>query len=181
MRPETGRTSARNLPDTEAAITMEEAFAGTTRIVQKGNRRLEVKIPPGAGTGTRIRLAGEGIAGSGRAAGDLYLAVKVSDDPRWERREDDLSTEIPVDVFTMILGGEVRVATIDSKSVLLKIPPETPAGQSIRLAGLGMPNLHNPSVRGDLYVKVRAEIPTRLSDQEKKILEEFVRLRKSRT
>jgi len=102
----------------------------------------------------------------------------VADDPRWERREDDLSTEVPVDVVTMILGGEVRVSTIDAKSILLKIPPETNSGQSIRLSGLGMPRLHNPSARGDLYVKVRAEIPTRLNDPERKLLEEFVRLRK---
>jgi len=177
-RPETGRASPRNLPDVDVTITLEEAFHGSTRIVQIGDRRLEVKIPLGARTGTRIRLAGEGGAGTGRSAGDLYLKIQVADDPRWERREDDLSTEIPVDVFTMILGGEVRVPTIDAKSILLKIPPETNSGQSIRLSGLGMPRLHNPLARGDLYVKVRAEIPTRLNDPERKLLEEFVRLRK---
>jgi curved DNA-binding protein len=155
-------------------ITLEEAFRGSTRIVQIGNRRLEVKIPAGAGTGTRIRLAGEG------GAGDLFLKIQVSDDPHWERREDDLSTEIPVDVMTMILGGEVRITTIDAKSILLKIPPETNSGQSIRLSGLGMPRLHNPSARGDLYAKIRAEIPARLTESEKKVLEEFVRLRKQR-
>jgi curved DNA-binding protein len=173
-RPETGRASARNLPDVDVVITLEEAFRGSTRIVQIGNRRLEVKIPAGAGTGTRIRLAGEG------GAGDLFLKIQVSDDPHWERREDDLSTEIPVDVMTMILGGEVRITTIDAKSILLKIPPETNSGQSIRLSGLGMPRLHNPSARGDLYAKIRAEIPARLTESEKKVLEEFVRLRKQR-
>jgi curved DNA-binding protein len=175
-RPQAGRAPARNLPDVEVTITLEEAFRGATRILQTGDRKLEVKIPPGAGTGTRIRLAGEG-----RSAGDLYLKILVADDPRWERREDDLSTEVPVDVFTMILGGEVRVETIDYKSVLLKIPPDTQTGQSIRLTGLGMPRLHNASARGDLYVKVRAELPTRLSEPERKLLEEFVRLRKKQT
>jgi curved DNA-binding protein len=178
-RPATGRASVRNLPDVDVTISLEEAFRGATRIVQKGNSRLEVKIPPGAGNGTRIRLAGEGGAGEGRSATDLYLKILVAEDPRWERREDDLVTEVPVDVFTMILGGEVSVSTIDSKSILLKIPPATPAGQSIRLTGLGMPRLHNPSMRGDLYVKVRPEIPARLSDPERKLLEEFVRLRKT--
>jgi len=175
-RTQSGRAPARNLPDVEVTITLEEAFRGSTRIVQTGNRRLEVKIPPGAGTGTRIRLAGEG-----QTAGDLYLKIRVADDPRWERREDDLTTEVPVDVFTMILGGEVPVSTVDSRSVLLTIPPETQTGQSIRLTGLGMPRLHNPSARGDLYVKVRAEIPTRLSETERKLLEEFARLRKKQT
>jgi curved DNA-binding protein len=171
-RAQAGRAPSRILPDVEVTITLEEAFHGATRILQIGDRRLEVKIPRGAGTGTRIRLAGEG-----QAAGDLFLKILVADDPRWERREDDLTTEIPVEVFTMILGGEVRVTTVDSKSVLLTIPPETQSGRSIRLSGLGMPRLHNPSERGDLYVKVRAEIPTRLSEPERKLLEEFVRLR----
>jgi curved DNA-binding protein len=171
-RPQTGRTQARNLPDVEVTITLDEAFRGATRILQTGDRRLEVKIPAGSATGTRIRLAGEG-----QAAGDLYLKILVADDPRWERHEDDLTTEIPVDVFTLILGGEVRVTAVDSKSVLLTIPPETQPGRSIRLTGLGMPRLHNSSARGDLYVKVRAEIPTRLSEPERKLLEDFVRLR----
>jgi curved DNA-binding protein len=176
-----GRNAPRGeLPAVDVTITLEEAFHGTTRIVQKENRRLEVKIPPGARTGTRVRLAGEGVSGSGGPAGDLYLAVKVADAPNWERREDDLYTEIPVDVYTMMLGGEARVSTIDSKSVLLTIPPETRGGQSFRLAGLGMPHLHDPSARGDLFVKVQADLPTRLSDEEKKLITELSRLRKRR-
>ena len=121
-RPETGRASARNLPDVDVAITLEEAFRGSTRIVQIGNRRLEVKIPVGAGTGTRIRLAGEG------GAGDLFLKIQVTDDPRWERREDDLSTEIPVDVMTMILGR--RSADGDDRRKIH--PVENPARNKFR-------------------------------------------------
>jgi curved DNA-binding protein len=182
-RVRTGGTRAqtRELAPVDVTITLEEAFHGTTRIVQKGSRRLEVKIPPGARTGTRIRLAGEGATGSGGRAGDLFLAVVVAEDPRWERRGDDLHAEAPVDVYTLILGGEARVSTIDSKSVLLTIPPETRQGQSFRLTGLGMPQLANPSVRGDLFVKVQADLPTRLSDEEKKLLNELARLRKRRT
>ena len=174
------RAPSRELPAVDITITLEEAFHGTTRIVQRGNRRLEVKVPPGARTGTRIRLAGEGATRTGGSAADLYLAVNVAEHPRWERREDDLYTETPVDVYTMLLGGEARVSTIDSKSVLLTIPPETRTGQSFRLAGLGMPRLRNPATRGDLFVKVQADLPTGLSDEEKKLVNELARLRKRR-
>jgi curved DNA-binding protein len=180
VRTGSTRTPVQELPDVNVTITLEEAFRGATRIVQKGNRRLEVKIPAGAHTGTRIRLAGEGASGGGRA-GDLYLAVVVSEDPHWERKGDDLYTETPVDLYTLLLGGEIRVTTIDSKSIMLTIPPETRSGQSFRLAGLGMPRLGSPSARGDLYVKVQADLPTGLSDEEKKLVNELARLRKRRT
>jgi curved DNA-binding protein len=179
VRSGSARAPVRELPDVDVTITLEEAFHGATRIVQKGNRRLEVKIPAGAQTGTRIRLAGEGASGGGRA-GDLYLAVVVAADPRWERKGDDLHAEIPVNVYTLLLGGENRVTTIDSKSVMLTIPPETRSGQSFRLAGLGMPRLGNPSTRGDLFVKVQPDLPTGLSGEEKKLLNELARLRKGR-
>jgi curved DNA-binding protein len=174
------RTQRSELPPVDVTITLEEAFHGATRIVQKENRRLEVKIPPGSQTGTRIRLAGEGASGSGGRAGDLFLVISVAEDPRWERRGDDLYTEAPVDVYTLLLGGEARVSTIDSKSVMLTIPPETRAGQSFRLTGLGMPRLNDPSGRGDLFVKVQADLPSHLSDEEKRLLNELARLRKRR-
>ncbi|MBN2085426.1 MAG: DnaJ domain-containing protein [Anaerolineales bacterium] len=179
VRTGSARPPARELPDVDVTISLDEAFRGATRIVQKGNRRLEVKIPPGAQTGTRIRLAGEGATGGGRA-GDLYLAVVVAADPHWERKGDDLHTEIPVDVYTLLLGGEIRVTTIDSKSVMLTIPAETRSGQSFRLAGLGMPRLGNPSARGDLFVKTQADLPSGLSGEEKKLLRELAGLRKRR-
>jgi curved DNA-binding protein len=171
-----GRISGRPIPDVEVTITLEEAFRGTTRILQQGNNSLQVKIPPGAGTGTRIRLKGQGRR-LGQPAGDLFLVVNVADHPRWERREDDLYAEIPVDLYRMLLGGSVPITTIDSKSVLLTVPPETPSGKTFRLSGLGMPRLRNPSSRGDLYIKTRVELPAHLSDQEKKLLMELARLR----
>jgi curved DNA-binding protein len=176
-----GRSAARRLPDTEAPITLEEAFHGTTRILQQGSRRLEVKIPAGAKDGTRIRLAGEGNRGPMETGGDIYLVVKISPDSRFDRREDDLHTEIPVDLYTMLLGGETPVQTLEGKSVLLTIPPETQSGRTFRLAGLGMPQLRNPSARGDLYIKVRADLPTSLSGREKQLLSELAALRRKKT
>jgi curved DNA-binding protein len=175
-----GRTQRSELPPVDVTITLQEAFSGTTRVVQKETRRLEVKIPPGSQSGTRIRLAGEGAIGSGGRAGDLFLVISVAEDPHWERRGDDLYTEAPVDVYVLLLGGEARVSTIDLKTVMLTIPPETHVGQSFRLAGLGMPHLSDPSRRGDLFVKVQANLPTHLSEEEKKLLQELARLRKRR-
>jgi curved DNA-binding protein len=180
VRPGSARAPMRELPAVDVTITLEEAFHGATRIVQKGNRRLEVKIPPGARTGMRIRLAGEGERSGAGQSGDLYLAVVVAPDSRWERIGDDLHTEAPVDLYTLLLGGETRVSAFDSKSVMLSIPAETRSGQSFRLAGLGMPRLGNPSARGDLLVKVQADLPTQLSDEEKKLISELARLRKQR-
>jgi curved DNA-binding protein len=172
-----GRGTARELPPVDVTITLEEAFRGTTRIVQRGNRRLEVKIPPGSHTGMKIRLAGEG-GGAGR---DLFLAIVIAENARWKRKGDDLYEEVPVDVYTLLLGGETRVPTVDGKSVLLTIPAETRAGQSFRLVGQGMPKLGTPAVRGDLYAKVQADLPTHLSDEEKRLFTELARLRKRGT
>jgi len=158
-------------------ITLEEAFHGTTRMLQVNGRRLEVKIPPGVKTGSRIRLAGEGGVGfGGGPRGDLYLRIEVLPHPTFERKDDDLYCEIPVDLYVAILGGEVRVPTL-SGAVLLKIPPETQSGRTFRLQGQGMPHLRNPSRRGDLYVKVKVVLPQNLSPRERELFRELARLR----
>ena len=163
--------------DQEVEITLEEAFQGTTRVLQKGNQRLDVKIPAGARTGTRVRLAGQGSSGPGSGpAGDLYLVVKVLPHETFEREGDDLRCELPVDLYTAILGGEAVVRTLDGE-VKLKIPPETQAGRVIRLAGQGMPKLREPASRGDLRVKVRVMIPQRLTARERELFQELARLR----
>ncbi|HIQ04268.1 MAG TPA: J domain-containing protein, partial [Anaerolineae bacterium] len=144
-------------------ITLEEAYRGTTRVLQRDNgTRLEVKIPRGVKTGSRVRMAGKGIPGTGGGqAGDLYLKIEVLPHNTFERRGDDLYVEVPVDLYTCILGGETRVPTLDG-SVMLTIPPETPNGKVFRLRGLGMPNLRNPDRHGDLYATVNVQLPQHL-------------------
>jgi len=162
----------------EVEITLEEAYRGTTRLLTKDGRRLEVKIPPGVKTGSKVRIAGEGEAGvAGGQAGDLYLRIKVLPHPRFERRGDDLYTEVPVDLYTAILGGEVRVPTLNG-SVILTIPPETQNGRVFRLRGKGMPRLNRPHERGDLYATVQVRLPQGLSSRERQLFEELARLRK---
>ncbi len=158
-------------------ITLEEAFQGTTRVIQKDGRRLEVKIPPGARTGSKVRMAGEGSPGmSGGASGDLYLEVTVLPHSIFERQGDDLTCEIPVSLYTAVLGGEVKVPT-PGGDVLLTIPPETQGGRTFRLRGKGMPNLRNPKRRGDLYAKLKVQTPQKLSKREKELFRELASLR----
>jgi curved DNA-binding protein len=158
-------------------ITLEEAFQGTTRMIQKDERRLEVKIPSGVRTGSKVRVAGEGAPGiAGGAGGDLYLDVTVLPHSVFEREGDDLRCEVPVNLYTAVLGGEINVPTL-SGGVILKIPPETQSGRTFRLRGKGMPNLHNPKKHGDLYARLRIQVPQKLSQQEKELFRELASLR----
>ncbi|MGA2820101.1 MAG: DnaJ C-terminal domain-containing protein [Anaerolineales bacterium] len=178
-----GRTRRRSRgADTEAEveITLEEAFRGTVRTFQQNSHRLQVRIPAGASTGTRVRLAGEGRRVRGAEPGDLYLVVKVRPDARFRREGDDLYLDQGVDLYTLLLGGEIPVRTLDDKTILLKIPAETQPGKTFRLTGLGMPRLHSNRMSGDLYVQAQAEFPTNLTDEEKHLLGQLAQLRTKR-
>jgi curved DNA-binding protein len=154
-------------------ITLQEAFRGTTRILQRSNQRLEVKIPAGAKTGTRVRMRGEGGAGAaGGPSGDIFLRVTVLPDSRFERKENDLHTVVPVDLYTMVLGGEVRVPTVEGE-VVLSIPPGTQNGRTFRLRGKGMPRLREPSKTGDLYAQVEVELPSKLTPRQRELFDEL--------
>ncbi len=158
-------------------ITLQEAYHGATRILQKDGQRFEVKIPPGAKTGTRVRMRGHGAEGSaGGPAGDLYLQVTVLPDPRYEREGDDLHTTVKADLYTMMLGGEVRIPAMAGE-VVLTIPAGTQNGRTFRLRGKGMPRLRQPDQHGDLYARVEVYLPTRLTDRQRELFEELERLK----
>jgi curved DNA-binding protein len=151
---------------------LEEAFNGTTRLLTfEDGRKIQASIPPGVKTGSKIRLSGQGSGGA-RGSGDLYLKIKVLPHAKYTRDGDDLRIDQPVDFFTALLGGEVKVATID-KAVALTIPPETDSGQIFRLKGLGMPKLNKSDQRGDLYVTVQIQVPKKLTPDQKKNFEEL--------
>ena len=140
-------------------------------------RRLEVRIPAGADTGTRVKVAGEGQLGvNGGPRGDLYLLITMKPDPAFERRGDDLAVEVPVPLTTAVLGGEVRVPTPDGKRLILTIPPETQNGQFFRLSGKGMPR-PNSEGAGNLVARVQVELPRRLTPQERALFEDLARQR----
>jgi curved DNA-binding protein len=152
-------------------ITLKEAFQGTTRQLQVGDRLKEVKLPAGARTGTKVRVTAAGPAGPDGQPADIYLLVEVADDPSFERQGNDLHTQAIIDVFTALLGGESRVDTLSGK-VVLTIPSGTQPDQVFRVAGRGMPQLKNPQVKGDLFVRIKVQVPRQLTPKQKKLLEE---------
>ncbi len=164
-------------------VTLEEAFAGAQRLLKLTSpdgreRRLEVKIPPGVKDGSRIRMAGEGGLGvGGGAKGDLYLVIRVKPHGVFERSGDDLYLEMPVEFTKLVLGGELSVPTLKGGRLALRIPPETQNGKVFRLAGQGMPSLQDRNQRGDLFVKVKALLPTQLSERELRLFEELRQIR----
>ena len=189
-------------------LTLEEAFQGTRKTISleldepcsecggsgnvnrrpcprcrgggwtKAKRNLEVKIPAGVDTGSRVRVASEGAGGGSTKKGDrgdLYLRVTVTPHPRFERKGDDLHTDLPVPVTVAALGGEVSVSTLKGQ-VSMKIPPETSSGKTFRLPGYGMPRLKGGGA-GDEYVKVQIVVPSGLSPREKELFQELKQLR----
>ena len=160
----------------QVTISLFEAFQGTTRRLELDGRQVEVKIPPGSRTGTRVRVADAVQTGQDGQKGDLYLIIQVADDPRFERKGNDLSTEVTIDVYTAVLGGEVTVPTL-SGNIVLTIPPGTQPGRTFRISGRGMPHLRAPDKRGDLYVRVNVQIPRNLTPRQKELFEEIAQAR----
>ncbi|MFQ5816922.1 MAG: molecular chaperone DnaJ [Terriglobia bacterium] len=135
-------------------------------------RTLEVKIPPGVDTGTRLRIGGEGEAGfSGGPPGDLYVVLGVQNHPVFERRESNLYCSIPISFPQAVLGAEIRVPTLDGEEKL-KIPEGTQSGTIIRLRGKGFPNL-NGRGRGDLFVELKVVTPKTLTRQQRRMIEQL--------
>ncbi|HET6594913.1 MAG TPA: J domain-containing protein [Anaerolineales bacterium] len=168
------RTRTRQQPQgyqQELEITLEEAYHGATRVFESDGKQKQVRIPAGVRTGSKVRVAGAGPNGL-----DLYLIVDVREDPRFERRGNDLHTTASVNVFTAILGGEADVETLNGK-VKLNIPAGTQPEQVFRLAGRGMPSLKNKDEKGDLYVRLKVQIPKYLSPKQLELLEEASRLK----
>ncbi len=167
--------SARPAPRVQPIqIQLQEVFQGGSRTVvtagpNGGRREIQTRIPAGVTTGTRLRLAGQGPAGPRGGATDLYLEVEVVADPRFTREGDDLHTTAQVPLWTVLLGGEVEVAT-PGGTLVLKIPPETPDGRVFRLRGQGVPHLGAPDQRGDLYVEVHAQIPRNLTAEQRSVI-----------
>lgn len=139
------------------------------------SRTVSVTIPAGAETGTRLRLAGQGHAGErGAPAGDLYVITRVQDDPVFKQQGTDLVCETSVTFAQATLGATVRVPTLDGH-VDLKVPAGTQPGSMFRLRGLGMPSLSHGG-RGDLLVRVQVQVPTRLSREQRDLIERLARL-----
>jgi curved DNA-binding protein len=167
-------TRARNGQDVEEAIdlSLEEAMKGAMRrlaVKHEGHTRtVDVRIPAGVGDGSRVRVPGEGVPGAaGGRAGDLYLRVRLTPDPRFERKGRDLYTLVAVPVTTAVLGGEAEIPTVGDRPLRLKIPPTTQNGQVFRLKGHGMPAVGKSEERGDLYATVNVALPKQLTPEQR--------------
>lgn len=146
----------------------------------EGQQTLQVRVPPGVESGARLRITGEGEAGvAGGEPGDLYVVLSVREHPLFERDGSDIQVEVPIPFTQAALGAEVEVPTLDGR-VDLQIPEGTQSGRVLRLRGKGLPPL-NPRMdpeqlarmRGDLYVRVFVEVPTKLNTRQREILAEF--------
>ncbi len=186
-------------------ITLEEAFHGTRKVFsleidepcatcggsghvdgrpcptcdgrgwQRSRRDLDVKIPAGVKTGSRVRVSGEGGSGAGGSRGDLYLTVTVAAHPFFERRGDDLHVELPITAPEAALGATIDVPTLKGK-VSMKIPPGTGSGRTFRLPGYGMPR-HRGRGAGDQLVRIRIVVPSSLTAEERALYEQLKALR----
>ncbi len=154
----------------DITISMYEAYHGTKRTLSMDGHKTEFTIPPGVNTGSKIRASGAGPKDPSGRASDIYLVINVSPDPRFERKAEDLYTEKTIDLYTAVMGGEVKIETF-SGDVLLTIPPGTQPGQVFRLAGKGMPSLKSKNKFGNLLVTINVQLPKKLTNEQKKLFE----------
>ena len=155
----------------DVEISLEEAFRGTSRrMSRQDGSSFEAKIPAGVKSGAKILLR-RAVSGQ-----DLVLKVQVSKSNQFERLDNDLKVNVPVDLYTAVLGGQAPVRTID-RQVFVTIPAGTSSGKTIRLRGLGMPIQGREGMRGDLLARVEVDIPKELSEEEIALFEQLRDLR----
>jgi DnaJ-class molecular chaperone len=176
-----GRTRKGGDLEHEIPLTLEEADQGVTRrlaIKHDGHARtVDVRVPPGVGDGSRVRVSGEGERGSnGAASGDLYLRVRLQPHGVFERRGRDIYTRVSLPVPLAVLGGEVDVPALGGRTLRLKVPPTTQNGQVFRLRGQGMSMVGKPGERSDLYATVDIQVPREVSAEERAHYEALAKL-----
>jgi len=179
-RPRGGRSASMRGQDVtaETTLTLEEAYHGTSRIIQMEDRKVRVNIKPGIQDNQTLRLPGKGMPGSGGGqAGDLYLKVRINQHPVYKRDGNDLYKDVKVDLYTAVTGGKIEVETLRGK-VKIDIPKKTQSGKVLRLPKLGMPVHNKPGEYGDLFVKIHIQIPEDLSEED---LKKFEQVKKSKT
>jgi curved DNA-binding protein len=164
--------------ETETVLTLEESYHGTARLIQLHGQTIKVTIKPGAADQQMLRIPGKGAGGmSGGPNGDLYLTVKIAPHPEYHRKGNDIHQDIPVDLYTAILGGKAQIKTLKG-AVTVNIPKETPNGTELRLRGLGMPIYGKKNKFGNLLVRVAIVLPEHLSAEESDLFVKLAALRK---
>jgi curved DNA-binding protein len=164
--------------ETETALSLEEAYHGTTRLIQLNGQTIKVAIKPGIADQQMLRIAGKGLGGLNDGPnGDLYLTVKITPHPEFHRKGNDLHCNLPVELYTAVLGGKTQIKTLNGK-VVVNIPKGTPNGKELRLRGLGMPIYGTKNEFGNLYVTIIIQLPDHLSEQEIELFRKLSALRK---
>jgi curved DNA-binding protein len=161
----------------ELSITLREAALGAEKQLSfptgKKTEKVMVKIPPGISTGKKLRIQGKGAPGlTGGPSGDLFIQIKVMEDPIFKLEEQNLIVEKEISFSQAVLGTKVEVPTLEGKSLQVNIPPGTQPHSKLRLKGYGLPSLAGKG-KGDQFVKILIKVPKKLTDHQKKIMEEL--------
>jgi curved DNA-binding protein len=162
---------------TETFLSLEEAYHGTTRLIVLNGQTIKVSIKQGVGDGQTLRIAAKGGSGlNGGPHGDLYLTVRIEPHPEFRRDGNDLHRDLPVNLYTALLGGKTQTKTLRGM-VAVDIPAGTPNGKELRLRGLGLPLYGKKNEFGSLFVKVAIVLPEHITQEETNIIRELAALR----
>jgi curved DNA-binding protein len=162
--------------EAEIEITLEDAYNGSSREFEVNGKKIRIKLKPGTKDGQRIRLKGYGAPGVGGGTnGDLYINISINPHPLFKRIEDDLHLDVNVDLYTMVLGGKIKIQTLKGM-IRMDIPKETENGKVLRIKGMGMPKYDNEKIFGDLYAKVNVILPKHLSQKETELFQQLAKL-----
>lgn len=164
--------------ETETILSLEEAYHGATRLIHLNGQTIKVTIKPGVADQQTLRIPGKGRGGlGGGPAGDLYLNVKIAPHPEFQRKGNDLHRNLPVELYTAVLGGKTQINTLKG-GVTVTIPKGTPNGKELRLQGLGMPVYGKKNEFGNLLVKIDILLPENLGEAELDLFRKLAALRK---
>ena len=166
--------------EAELQVTLEDIFFGNTKRISfkspQGIDNLNVKIPIGIETGQKLRLKGKGPEDSfSGQRGNLFCKIIVAPHPRFKRKGQDLILDLEIKLSLAMLGGKVRIVTLDNQNIDLKIPPHTQNNACLRIKGKGIPSTRNKPA-GNLLVKIHPKLPSQLNSEQKKLIEDLAKL-----
>jgi curved DNA-binding protein len=179
-RGRTPRTRNGANVEAEVEISLEDAFAGMSKMLSLGTEQYRLTLKKGVREGQQFRLRGKGQPGqNGGKTGDLLLNIRIAPHPRYTRTGNDLRCKQSVDLVTAVLGGKARVQTMHGEKIMTLLPG-TQYGATVRMRGLGMPVYDAPGTFGDLYVEILIDIPRELSEEEREIFGQLAKLKDSK-
>ena len=180
-RGERSRSKGQDL-EANMPLTLEEAYTGGYKTFTIDKKSVKIYLKPGVRSGQRLKVREKGrphpISGT---SGDLYLNLQIQEHERFRREGDDLHMDVPVDLYTAILGGEIKIKTLEGGQLKVKVPEGTQNGQQLRLRGKGMPRLGEKDKYGALFLHLNVRLPENLSEEEIKHFRTLASLRPPRT